>query len=208
MDELPNEILVILFEFLSEADKRKLSVCSLLFCELYRKFFTLLPYKLETSRGEFSCDKIIRWKSWFGFEYFQANEKFFDFLGPYPSLLINLNDSINLTIEFKKDIVNFDTSYHFPKLDQFSDFKITIIETHNCKLKFTQTHSDTYFVDGCSLDELHSIQKEPCVMCKNKREAERRYWKTKELRIHNYRIQNDSIYAAKYGKFRKIPERF
>lgn len=196
---LPNEIVVMMFGFLSEADKRKLSVCSSLFCDIYQRFCSLLPLKVEISRIDFGDDKIINWQSWFKFEYFDANEKFFDILGTNPSILINVNNSLTLSILFKKDILQFDSSYRFPNLSLFDDFNITILETHDCKLKFTSTHSGVYYVDGCDLNEIHSIQKKPCVQCQKKQEYEQHCKKMRDLEIHQFRLKHDPLYAFQRG---------
>lgn len=162
MDQIPNEILVSFFEFLSEADKRKLSVTCSLFNQIYRQFCTLLPYQVHLEKYDFSNFRILGWSSWLDFQFFEANIKFFDIFGPKPLIFVKVNDdAVNYPVLFEcqlRDMWGKNELPTYPDLSDFKTVKVKIVKTHNCRLKFTDYHSGILHVDGCSLSEIHVTQ--------------------------------------------------
>lgn len=179
MDQLPTEIVVRLFDYLPESDKRKLSVTCLLFCEIFHGFCTLLPFKVELDRFDGFCQQMFQLRAFWGEEYFTANQKYFDIFGPDPSILVTVNNSHTFPIAFREK-PSSDNTLH-PNLNSIRKFKIKIVSTHNCKLKFTNFHSTIYYVDGCSLSDIHSALHEPCKLCLSIKKYERRYFTLKNF---------------------------
>jgi hypothetical protein len=174
MDQIPNEIFVRFFEFLSESDKRKLSLTCSWLNNIYQKFCTLLPHQVQLQKLDFSDFRILGWSCWLKFQFFEANEKFFDILGPKPVILVKVNDDpLNYPVYFPRDLINLtreqydtkDAVYKYPDFSSCQNVNVKIVKTHNCRLKFTHYHSQMYYVDGCTLSEIHSRQKYPCFRC-------------------------------------------
>ena len=158
--EQPCEILVKICEFLSECDRRKCAVTCLHFCNIYQSFFrdNFLPQMFEVNDDDVNFDRmIIRWSYNYGF--FVVNDKFFEVLGPSAEILVNLNNTLTFSIPFKQK------NHYYPNLQSFSPFSFKIIQTQDCRLKFTHYHCHIYHVEGCPIEEIHSLNAKPCFEC-------------------------------------------
>lgn len=160
-NECPCEIWVQILELLLESDRRKLSVTCWNFNNIYRSFFRdkILSHNFIVDDDDCIFDRlIVYWSHYSGF--FVINRKFFDFLGPSPEVVVNLNNTLTFSIEFEP-------KHHskYPDLTSFSPFSLKIVQTKNCRLKFTHYHQHVYHVEGCSIDEIHSLNERPCFQC-------------------------------------------
>lgn len=175
--DYPCEIWVNVFEFLLEADLRRLSTTCRYFNEIANSFFknTLLPYHID--KVGTILDKNVIYFSKIT-KFFEPKLNYFEITGTNPRVLVNLNETLTFDIEFdyyiydtlsgtyKRTLKNFISKrFKYPKLKSFKPYCIKIINTIDCKLKFTHKHDNVYYVDGCSLEEIHSASQRPCSEC-------------------------------------------
>lgn len=192
--ECPCEIWVIVFEFLSECDRRKVSVTCSLFYDIFNSFLKtrLLPHTFTVNSDDFIFDNlIIRWSR---FERsFVVNKKFFDIFESKAEVLVNLNG----TLTFSIPVIFHQDSQRYPNLKNLSPFSFTIIQTRGCRLKFTKYHANIHYVDGCDIEEIHSFKKRPCLECHFLEAIEYDLKESKELKKSTFSQPTSSPFDLK-----------
>lgn len=167
--DCPFDVWCMIFNMLTEADKRKMCVTCWFFFDLCESLVKkglchLLPFQVDDV--ESILDNKIVYKCPI-FDFFVANEKFFKITGNSPKLLVNLNDTQTFEIPFDNNFSNtLFKKKSFPNnLDTVRPFSVKILKCYDCVLLYTHCHSRVYYVDGCTTEDIHSVMKFPCIKC-------------------------------------------